>query len=50
MLFFIINLIKCFDYTVGRNQLGEDKLSDKLRTKEVYDPFTGEAVVTKGKK
>ena len=33
-----------------RNQLGEDKLSDELRTKEVYDPFTGEAVVTKGKK
>ncbi len=46
--------------TVGRNQkkiedyirkqLNEDKLSDELSRKELYDPFTGEAVVTGGKR
>ena len=33
-----------------RNQLNEDKLADDLSRKELYDPFTGEAVVTRGKK
>ena len=33
-----------------RNQLSEDKLSDDISRKELYDPFTGEAVVTRGKK
>ena len=32
-----------------RSQLSGDKLSDELRTKEVYGPFTAEAVVIKGK-
>ena len=46
--------------TVGKNQkriteyiraqLSEDKLSDEIRVKELYDPFTGEAVVKKGRK
>ena len=33
-----------------RNQLNEDKLSDELSRKELYDPFTGEAVVKGGKR
>ncbi len=33
-----------------REQLSEDKLSDEIRVKELYDPFTGEAVVKKGRK
>ena len=33
-----------------RNQLSEDKLTDDVSRKELYDPFTGEAVVTGGKK
>ena len=33
-----------------RNQLSEDKLSDDLSRKELYDPFTGEAVVKGGKR
>ena len=33
-----------------RNQLSEDKLTDDISRKELYDPFTGEAVVTRGKK
>ena len=33
-----------------RNQLSEDKLSDELSRKELYDPFTGEAVVKGGKR
>ena len=33
-----------------RNQLSEDKLADELTRKELYDPFTGEAVVERGKK
>ena len=33
-----------------RNQLSEDKLSDDISRKELYDLFTGEAVVTRGKK
>ena len=33
-----------------RNQLSEDKLSDDISRKELYVPFTGEAVVTRGKK
>lgn len=33
-----------------RNQLSEDKLADELSRKELYDPFTGEAVVKVGKK
>ena len=33
-----------------RNQLSEDKLSDELSRKELYDPFTGEAVVKGGNK
>ncbi len=32
-----------------RNQLSEDKLSDDLSRKELYDPFTGEAVVKEAK-
>ena len=32
-----------------RNQLSEDKLTDDISRKELYDPFTGEAVVTRGK-
>ena len=46
--------------TVGKNQkriaeyiraqLSEDKLSDEISVKELYDPFTGEAVVKKGRK
>ena len=50
----------CRGYTVGRdqrrieeyirNQLSEDKLSDDLSRKELYDPFTGEAVVTGGRR
>jgi len=45
--------------TVGRNQkriaeyiraqLSEDKVVDELSLKEMYDPFTGEAVVREGK-
>lgn len=45
--------------TVGRNQkriaeyirtqLSEDKVNDELSLKEMYDPFTGEAVVREGK-
>ena len=44
--------------TVGRNQkriaeyiraqLSEDKVADELSLKEMYDPFTGEAVVREG--
>ena len=44
--------------TVGRNQkriveyiraqLLEDKVNDEMTTKEMYDPFTGEAVVREG--
>ena len=33
-----------------RNHLSEDKLSDDISRKELYDLFTGEAVVTRGKK
>ena len=33
-----------------RKQLSEDKLTDDISRKELYDPFTGEAVVTRGKK
>ena len=33
-----------------RNQLNEDKLSDELSRKELYYPFTGEAVVKGGKR
>ena len=33
-----------------RGQLSEDTLADKLSRKELYDPFTGEAVVRRGKK
>ena len=32
-----------------RNQLSKDKLTDDISRKELYDPFTGEAVVTRGK-
>ena len=45
--------------TVGRNQkriaeyiraqLSEDKVVDEMSLKEMYDPFTGEAVVREGK-
>ena len=33
-----------------RNQLNEDKLSDEFSRKELYDAFTGEAVVKGGKR
>ncbi|RRD62397.1 transposase, partial [Fretibacterium sp. OH1220_COT-178] len=45
--------------TVGRNQkriaeyirtqLSEDRINDEQSLKEMYDPFTGEAVVGEGK-